>query len=546
MNIAEFVIELITKGDAQASGKIRGLQKDIDAANRTAERLSKQLSGGLGSAIKSIPGGEFLTNPIAALSTGIGIVTKLGMEAEKTTASFNVLAGSEVKAAKVLGELNDYADDTIWDRSTIQSVAQTMLNTGASVEAVVGDLKMLGDVAMGDKNKLQQLGLAFSQVSSATKLQGNDYHQLINAGFNPLLEISEMTGESFASLQEKMSKGLITFDMVKAAFQHATGEGGRFHDSVNKIAKTAYGAFEQLKGKLLKTLLELYDVIQPYIIPVFDALGKALNYVSKMAKWAAGHMETLLPIIKVLAVATIAYRLTLKGLIGTIKIITTLLSLNPFGLAVAGIAALTAIVIQCWNKFAGFRAVILTVWDTVKGFGEILKQYVLDRITGIIAGIGQLGRAIDKLFHGDFSGAWEAAKTGAMAFTGITAGRNAASSARSLAAGVRGNYAAHLEIERQKQAAKDTISGPKAAGGTGASALGMPAAGGAGSGASAKTTANEITTGGTRNTSIVINIGKFFEDVNITNTSGRDFPELRDAVLESVNRSLEIALSAAK
>ena len=36
--------------------------------------------------------------------------------------------------------------------------------------------------------------------------------------------------------------------------------------------------------------------------------------------------------------------------------------------------------IACWNKFAGFRAVILTVWDTVKGFGNILKQYVLDRI----------------------------------------------------------------------------------------------------------------------------------------------------------------------
>lgn len=544
MNIAEFCIQFLTKGDAQTSGKIRGLQKDIEAANQTAERLSKQLSGGLGSAIKSLPGGEFLTNPIAALSTGIGIVSKLGMEAEKTTASFNVLVGSEEKAAKVLGELNDYADDTIWDRSTIQTVAQTMLNTGASVEAVVGDLKMLGDVAMGDKNKLQQLGLAFSQVSSATKLQGNDYHQLINAGFNPLLEISEMTGESFASLQEKMSKGLITFDMVKAAFQHATGEGGRFHNSVDAIAKTAYGAFEQLKGKLLKTLLELYDVIQPYIIPVFNALAKALDYVSKMAKWAADHMETLLPILKVLAVATIAYRATLKGLIGVIKIITTLLSLNPYALAIAGIAALTAIVIQCWNKFAGFRAVIMTVWDTMKGFGNILQDYVLNRITGIVSGIGNLGLAIGKLFKGDFAGAWETAKTGASQFYGIDAARNAFSSARDLAGGVRDNYSSHLDAERQKQAAKDAIKDPKAAAGT--SGLSLPVTGGGITGASASSTANAITTGGTRNTSIVLNIGKFFEDVVINNTNKKDFTEIRDAVLESVNRSLEIAISAAR
>ena len=74
----------------------------------------------------------------------------------------------------------------------------------------------------------------------------------------------------------------------------------------------------------------------------------------------------------------------------------------------------------------------------------------------------------------------------------------------------------------------------------------MPAAGGAGSGASAKSTANAITTGGTRNTSIVLNIGKFFEDVNINNTSNQDFRQIRDAVLESVNRSLEIAVSAAR
>jgi len=44
----------------------------------------------------------------------------------------------------------------------------------------------------------------------------------------------------------------------------------------------------------------------------------------------------------------------------------------------------------------------------------------------------------------------------------------------------------------------------------------------------------------------VLNIGKFFEDVNITNTDGRDLRQLQDAVLESINRSLEIATSAAK
>ena len=547
MNIAQFIIDIAAKGDGQALSRIRSVQNGLDTAERSAGKLKKSLS----QAFSSLPGAEFITNPIVALTAGVGVVSKLGMEAEKTAVSFNVLVGNEEKAAKMLGEINRYADNTLWDRSTTQEAAKSMLGFGVSTETVVDDLKMLGDVAMGDKNKLSQLALVFGQISAAGKLQGQDLLQLINAGYNPLLDISEMTGKSVAQLKEDMSKGLVTFDMVREAFQKATGEGGKFANMTERIAETSYGAFEQLKGKLLSTLLELYRIIQPVIIPVLNMLGKVLEFIGKMASWVADNLSSLAPVIKVAAVAIGAYvvatnlaTVATSALAAVFKVIIALMNLNPFGLIVAGIAALVAAIVVCWNKFAGFRAVILTVWDTVKGFGTILKDYVLDRITGIISGIGSLGLAISKIFKGDFSGAWETAKAGASQFLGIDAARNAASSTRDLAAGVSGNYAARLDAERQKQAAKEAISDPKAAAGT--SGLGSLGGGTVPSGATAAGTANAITTGGTRNTSIVLNIGKFFEDVVINNTSNMNFTEIRDAVLESVNRSLEIAISAAR
>lgn len=546
MNISEFIIQLAAKGDRDVISKASALQNSLDSADRSAGRLRKSL----GDAFRSLPGAEFVMNPFVAITAGVGVVSKLGMEAEKTSTAFNVLVGSEEKAAKMLSEINKYADNTLWDRSTTQEASKTMLGFGVSTETVVDDLKMLGDVAMGDKNKLNQLALVFGQISAAGKLQGQDLLQLINAGYNPLLDISALTGKSVAQLKDDMSKGLITFDMVRAAFQRATGEGGKFNDMTEKIAQTSYGAFEQLKGKLISTLLQLYNIIQPLIIPVLNALGKGLEFIGKMADWASQHLSTIGPVIKVVAVALGAYVVAANlatvatgALSAVFKVILTLLNLNPFGLIVAGVAALTAAVIVCWNKFAGFRAVILTVWDTVKGFGEILKQYVLDRITGIVSGIGNLGLAISKLFKGDFAGAWETAKAGARQFTGVEAVGNAVASARDLAGGVRDNYASRLDAERQKQAAKNAIGTPEAAAGTSpvSGSMGFPTAG-----ADPKTTANAITTGGTRNTSIVLNIGKFFEDVNINNTSGKSFSELRDAVLESINRSLEIAVSAAR
>ena len=551
MNIAQFIIDIAAKGDGQALSRIHAVQGGLDAADRSAARFSSRLTKSLGQAFRSLPGAEFITNPIVALTAGVGVVSKLGMEAEKTSTAFNVLVGSEEKAAKMLGEINKYADNTLWDRTSTQEAAKTMLGFGVSTESVVDDLKMLGDVAMGDKNKLNQLALVFGQISAAGKLQGQDLLQLINAGYNPLLDISAQTGKSVAQLKDEMSKGLITFDMVRAAFQRATGEGGKFSNMTEKIAQTSYGAFEQLKGKLLGTLLELYNVIQPLIIPVLNALGKGLEFISKMAAWATANLDKIIPVVKYLAIAVGAYvvatnlaTVATSALSAVFRVIITLMNLNPFGLIVAAIAAVTAAVIACWNKFAGFRAVIMTVWDTIKGFGNVLKQYVLDRITGIVSGLGKMGLAISKLFKGDFSGAWETAKAGAAEFTGISAMGNAVTSARELAGGVRSNYASHLEAERQKQAAKNAISDPKAAAGTGA--FSTPGTGTPTTGATASSTANAITTGGTRNTSIVLNIGKFFEDVNINNTSGKDFREIRDAVLESVNRSLEIAISAAR
>ena len=553
MNIAQYIIDLAAQGDKQVVSRINAVQGSLDSADRSASRLSTRIRKGLGDAFRSLPGAEFITNPIVAITAGVGVVSKMGMEAEKTATSFNVLVGSEEKAAKMLGEINKYADNTLWDRSTTQDAVKTMLGLTVPAEEVVDDLKMLGDVAMGDKNKLSQLALVFGQISSQGRLMTQDFNQLVNAGYNPLKDISALTGKSVAKLKDEMSKGAISADMLRKALQRATGEGGLYHDSVNQIAQTSFGAFQVLKGKLVQTLLELYNVIQPFVIPVLNALGKGLDYLSKVATWASEHLNILIPVFKYLGIAIAGYMvatnlasIATKGLTLVFKGLLALTSISPFGIIVAGLAAATAAVIACWNKFAGFRAVILTVWDTIKGFGGILKQYILDRILGITAGIGHLGQAIGKLFKGDFSGAWEAAKTGAKEFTGITATQNAFTSTRDLANGVSGRYSSFLDAERQKQAAKDAISSPKAAGGTGAGASTSPVAGGASSGASASSTANAITTGGTRNTSIVLNIGKFFEDININNTSGQDFRAIRDAVLESVNRSLEIAVSAAR
>ena len=543
MNTLQFIIDIAARGDQAVIRRVSALQDRLGGAEAAAERLANTTSNKLKNAFMSLPGASFFANPIVALSTGVGVVAKLGMETEKTATAFRVLAGSEETSTKLLGQLNKYADETVWNRPEIQEAAKTMMGFGISTETVYKDLQMLGDVAMGDKNKLQSLALVFGQISSAGKLQGQDLLQLINAGYNPLLDISELTGKSVAKLMDEMSKGAISADLVRKAFEKATGPGGRFEGMINELANTAPGAFDQLKGKGSAGLLRLYDIIQPLLIPAFRTMGNVLDKVfavlEGVLKFLIDYGKWLLPVVAAVAAYNVAVNSTviaLKAWVAIQKILNVVMNLNPVGLIVAGIAALVAVVAVCWNKFAGFRAVILTVWDAMKGFAGMLKDLVIDRITGLLTGIGKVGEALVKLFKGDFSGAWSSAKSAASLITGHDARSKAFSTSADIISGVGGNYKAHLAEQTKKQ-----ISDPKAAAGTdGKMATGTAST------LSTSTVANDITTGGTRNTSITLNISKFWEDVNVFPAEDIDMNTLSRKVLEAINRSLEAATAAAR
>ena len=55
--------------------------------------------------------------------------------------------------------------------------------------------------------------------------------------------------------------------------------------------------------------------------------------------------------------------------------------------------------------------------------------------------------------------------------------------------------------------------------------------------------AEDIATGGRRNTSITMHIGKFFDNINVYMNDKTDTAELERTILQSINRALAIATS---
>lgn len=475
-NILQFIIDIQSRQNGVVQ-QVQRVQNKLEDTDRSAQKLNGRLTG-LKSALMSLPGAEFFTNPIVALTAATGVVAKLGMDAGKTAVSFDVLLGSQTKSAEMLKEMNRYAADSPYSRLGVQEAAKTMLGFGVQADDVMGSLRTLGDIAMGDSERFKGLALVFSQVAAAGKLQGQDLLQLVTNGYNPLIDISKLTGKSVAELRQDMTDGKISFDLMRQAMVLATSEGGKYYKMNDKIAKTPFGRFGQLVDQTKDTMLELYKIIEPFLIPTFDLLSglltKSVSIIRAVADgigWVRDNLDWLGPILIGVSTAWATYNgymfistTILKG--WTIaqwaqvtamiaaekaqKLLNLAMAMNPVGLIVAGIAALITAVVVCWNKFAGFRAAILGTWDAMKGFGNIIKDFVIARIKGILSGLGSLASAIGKLLDGDFSGAWEAAKKGAKDIIGINDAKNLASSTMQLGQNIPGYYQTRLATEKIK------------------------------------------------------------------------------------------------
>jgi tape measure domain-containing protein len=239
--------------------------------------------GGIKSMIATAGIGLALSGAVSAGSDFAGSAISKSLDRQQIQTSFNVLAGNRQSGEALTKQLVGLQKDTILGSEVFKN-AQTMMGFGFDSKEVYSNLKMLGDVSMGDAGKLESLTLAFSQIRAAGRLTGQDLLQLINAGFNPLGVISEKTGKSIGQLKEEMEKGKIPFEMIQKAFRDATSEGGRFHNMLAQIAETPAGKVQQLAGEWDEFKISVGAALMPLVSMALDIAKKVLPIVENIVK----------------------------------------------------------------------------------------------------------------------------------------------------------------------------------------------------------------------------------------------------------------------
>lgn len=253
------------------------------------------------------------------VATGLGgaaiAAVKSASDMEMLRSNLDTLTGSAQTGGEMYKKLYDFAAKTPFETGELAKATSTMLSFGISNDKVMGNLKMLGDVSMGNKEKLQSLTLAFSQVQSTGRLMGQDLLQMINQGFNPLTIIAQKTGKSMATLKKEMEDGKISADMVTDAFKTATSEGGLFFNGMDRGANTLQGLWSTLMdttGSLTRKLVGLsetgeiiqgglFDKVKTGIKTVTDYISSnqdvILGFVQKAFGWLKDNGDIVAGII---------------------------------------------------------------------------------------------------------------------------------------------------------------------------------------------------------------------------------------------------------
>lgn len=428
-------------GIKKAESQMQGFDKAVSSAGNKIANVFESIG-------KAAIGYAKILGVAGAGATVFAVKTAADLQSLST--SFETLTGSAEKGRKVFMDLKKMGATTPFEVTDLAKATQTMLAFGINVDKTQEYLKMLGDVSMGNRDKLSGLALAFSQVQSTGRLMGQDLLQMINQGFNPLTIIAQKTGKSMSTLKKEMEDGKISAEMVADAFKTATSEGGLFYQGMDRGAKTLGGTFSTLMDNIkimasgLAGLSEEGTIVEGSLLDLtqkgVNALNEALSKIDwvKVGQDIRNNVVTAIEALRT-AIETIInwynqHKLAIEVLLVTlgsfvtaitivrtaILIYTTAMAIatavttgfgavlafvtGPIGWIILGITALIAItyaIIRNWEKMP---AVVKNTWGVVTNVFStglnIINGVIgaVKTLIGVLAGI-QLPPGLSAVFN---------------------------------------------------------------------------------------------------------------------------------------------------
>lgn len=298
--------------DYTLSAKITGDSSGFEKAFSTAQKAADRFSAKMASVSKTITAigdkmsaaGDKISGfgkKLTAVTASLGVAATAGIKyngtVEQLQTSFEVMTGSAEKAADIVQRLQKIGAETPFEFTDLANTTNMLMQFGFTADDAIESMQMLGDISQGSAQKLDSIARAYGKMSSSCKVSLEDINMMIDAGFNPLQEISETTGESMASLYERISDGAMAVDEITASMQRSTSEGGKYFQSMEKQSQTFNGQMSTLSDNVQSFLGNVTSGIFERLAQ--DVLPKVNEAISKINDaFTAGGFQGMLDALK--------------------------------------------------------------------------------------------------------------------------------------------------------------------------------------------------------------------------------------------------------
>lgn len=383
----------------------------------------------------TVAAGNMIADFAKKAASELGKVVQSGVDynasMESYLTNFKVMLGNEELAATKLAELRKMAASTPFALSDLTDGTQTLLQFGIAADDTTGVLKRLGDISLGNADKLQTLVRAYGKMSSAKKVTLENVNMMIDAGFNPLNQICDATGESMSDLYKRISDGRVSFEELQYAVQAATSEGGQFYNGMLEASQTFSGRMSTLKDNVAALTGELtsglFAALGDLVVKLNEVVTSFLDSDEKMAQLkdtigiatsvvaAAGAaflaykgyvaLATAAEVAHTVATtamtaANAAAEAGATGLALAQAALNAVISANPVALLVSALAALATGLVTAYKTSETFRNTVNSAFSTVKNIAQSAIGTVVDWINDLVAKIEGAAAALANLKNG--------------------------------------------------------------------------------------------------------------------------------------------------
>lgn len=383
----------------------------------------------------TVAAGNMIADFAKKAASELGKVVQSGVDynasMESYLTNFKVMLGNEELAAAKISELRKMAASTPFALSDLTEGTQTLLQFGIAADDTTDVLKQLGDISLGNADKLQTLVRAYGKMSSAKKVTLENVNMMIDAGFNPLNQIFDATGESMSDLYKRISDGRVSFEELQYAVQAATSEGGQFYNGMLEASQTFSGRMSTLKDNVAALTGELtsglFAALGDLVVKLNDVVTSFLDSDEKMAQLkdtigiatsvvaAAGAaflaykgyvaLATAAEVAHTVATtamtaANAAAEAGATGLALAQAALNAVISANPVALLVSALAALATGLVTAYKTSETFRNTVNSAFSTVKNIAQSAIGTVVDWINDLVAKIEGAAAALANLKNG--------------------------------------------------------------------------------------------------------------------------------------------------